>query len=79
MKWDMGPHSTGTLSPASDIWWQSLETCSKLFTSNPPSPLTGTNICWLLKHVRLAQADATHPTGMLSCQFEVGITLSFLS
>ena len=28
--WDMDPHL-----PASDIWWPSLETCSKLFTWGP--------------------------------------------
>ena len=56
------PHCTGTL--ASDICWPSLETCSNLFTSGSH---TGTDIRWLLKHIPSAQADAAHPTGMLSC------------
>ena len=51
----------------------------KLVYFKPPPHPTGTDICWLLKHVRLAQAGDTHPTGMLSCQSEIGITLSFLS
>ena len=54
----------GASSPARDIWWSSLETCSNLFASGP-SP--GADICWLLNHVWSAQAGDTHPTGMLSC------------
>ena len=36
---NMGPHCTGT--PASDIWWPRLETCSNLFTWDNPR-------CWHL-------------------------------
>ena len=41
---DMGPHCIGTpwpqvlpCPPTGNIWWPSLETCSKLFTSGSPS------------------------------------------
>ena len=38
---DMGPHCKETPPTASDIWWPSLKTCSKLFTSgHPPLVLT---------------------------------------
>ena len=64
---DMMPHWTGT--PASDIWWPSLENCSNLFTSGRTP--TGADIWSLLKHIRSAQASSTHPPGMLSCSFNV--------
>ena len=59
--WDLTVHT-----PANDIWWPSLETCSSLFTSELP-PSTSADTWWLLRHVRSTQADGTHPTGMLSC------------
>ena len=62
---DMIPHWT----PASDIWWPSLEICSNLFTSGRTP--TGADIWSLLKHIRSAQAGSTHPPGMLSCSFNV--------
>ena len=38
-----------TWCPSSDIWWQSLETCSNLFTWGPTLP-TGTDIWWPPEH-----------------------------
>ena len=46
---DMGPHCTGT--PASDIWYPRLVTCSN-FSWGPP---TTADIRWLLKYVWLAR------------------------
>ena len=58
---DMGPPP---LSPATNMWWPSLETFSNLFTWGPPLS-TGTDICdWSMYGW---QADGTHPPGMLSC------------
>ena len=37
-------------TPASDIWWPILETCSNLFSCGPPN---GTDIWWLMKHIQL--------------------------
>ena len=42
--------------------WRSVQTCS---LEDPP-PI-GSEIWWLLKHVRLEQVGGTHSTGMLSC------------
>ena len=56
-------------TPASDIWWSLLETCSNLFTSDP----TGADIWWLLKHVWSEQMGGTHPTGMLPCVLKVNV------
>ena len=38
--WCIIPHCTGPSPSASDIWWPTLETCSKLFTSKTPPPPT---------------------------------------
>ena len=53
----LGPPSQ---PPASDIWWSLLET--KLVHFRTPS---SKNL--VLKHIQSAQANGTHPTGMLSC------------
>ena len=34
----MEPQCTGTVTPASDIWWSTLQAYSKLFTSGRPHP-----------------------------------------
>ena len=52
---DMGPPGPG--SPASDIWWPSLEICSNLFIEPHCTGLlspTSTDIWWPLKYIRLA-------------------------
>ena len=49
---DMGPHLTGT--PASDIWYPRLVTCSNFFSWGP-QPGTSADIWWLLKYVWLAR------------------------
>ena len=65
---DMGPHCIGNPlpqiwnftvqgPPASDIWSPILKVCTNVFT-------WGTDIWWLLKHVRLE--GSTHLTGMFS-------------
>ena len=41
-----GTSGTLRLPPASDIWWSSMDTCSIVFTSEPPLP-TGADIWWL--------------------------------
>ena len=57
-------HGTAALSPATNMWWPSLETFSNLFTRGPPLS-TGTDICdWSMYGW---QAGGKHPPGMLSC------------
>ena len=56
------PPRTWDPSPAGNIWWPSLGTCSNLFTSGPPTS-KGTDNWNLLK----SQVGGTHPTWMLSC------------
>ena len=44
-----------TLPPCpSDIWWQVLETCSKIVHFRTPLPLRSDIWCWPLKYVRFA-------------------------
>ena len=59
-----GKEPTGQGSPASDIWWPSLETCSDLLTSAHP---ISADVLWLLSHLWLVQVGSTHLTGMLTC------------
>ena len=58
---DMGPHWTGT--------WDLVAITGnqfKLVHFRHPPP-TGSDMWWLSKHVRSAEAGGTHPTGKISC------------
>ena len=77
--WDSrGPpsiwHGPPCLSPASDIWWPLLETCSNVFIWGPIPP----HQYWHLTSLYGWQAGNTHPTGMLSCFNSMHLQLSYL-
>ena len=48
------------LPPANDIWWPSLETCSNLFTSGPPS-----HQCWYLVAIEVCMVGASGQNAFL--------------
>ena len=60
--WDI----TGQWPPtASDIWWQSIETCANLFTAGPlPRSVLPFGGYW---STNIRQTYHMQPTGMLSC------------
>ena len=66
--WDLSVQVPSPQPHASDMWWQSLETCSNCLFQDPPPTYTPTyaDIWWLLKHDG-QHKRAVHPTGMLSC------------
>ena len=82
LKWDLGtyppapappnrgPRYLPLPTPATDIWWLSLESCPNLFTWEPTHPLvlTPSGGHW---NTDGWQAGSMHPTGMLSFFFHI--------
>ena len=58
-------------SPASDIWWPSLDICSSLFTSRTPPP----NWCW---HLVAVEADTLSTPGRYASYWNAFLLVNVL-
>ena len=68
-----------TASPATDVWWSSLETWQNLFSWGPNTPKLVLTPSGGYQNVHGWKAGGMHPTGMLSCYHPQEIMFSHLS